>query len=99
MPTRLVRTSWLKDDNFRGSYTYITPEAAKLQSDPFELLARPVYQNKHLRILFAGEATHNRIYQTTIGAYLSGRREADRLINYLSEFNCIKNDLDKHVMM
>lgn len=84
MPKRLIRTSWLRDDNFRGSYTYITPEAAKLQADPFELLARPVYLNKKPRVLFAGEATHSRIYQTTIGAYLSGRREADRLINYAS---------------
>lgn len=84
MPTKLIRTSWF-DDNFRGSYSFITTEAAQLQEDPFELLARPVYHNKKPRVLFAGEATHSRIYQTTIGAYLSGRREADRIINYASK--------------
>jgi hypothetical protein len=56
-------------------------------------LARPVYSPKNrLKLLFAGEATHSRIYQTTIGAYLSGRREVDRLMNYLSK-NALKNTL------
>ncbi|KAI6190411.1 Spermine oxidase [Aphelenchoides bicaudatus] len=73
LPKQIIRTSWLRDDNFRGSYTYLTAEAAaRFQNDPFELLARPVYLNNRPRILFAGEATHSRIYQTVIGAYLSG---------------------------
>jgi spermine oxidase len=78
------RTSWITNPNFYGSYSYITPEASKLSEDAFELIGRPIYVNKKPRILFAGEATHSTIYQTTIGAYLSGNREADRLIKYLS---------------
>ncbi|KAK0409011.1 hypothetical protein QR680_004291 [Steinernema hermaphroditum] len=33
------------------------------------------------KIFFAGEATHPTIYQTTVGAYESGRREAERIAN------------------
>ncbi len=32
-------------------------------------------------IIFAGEATHNDYFSTTTGAYLSGIREAQRIIN------------------
>ncbi|KAI6238892.1 Spermine oxidase [Aphelenchoides fujianensis] len=48
-PRRLLRTSWLSDDNFRGAYTFITPEAAALSANPIELLARPVYYEKRPR--------------------------------------------------
>uniref|UniRef100_A0A914CG45 Amine oxidase domain-containing protein n=1 Tax=Acrobeloides nanus TaxID=290746 RepID=A0A914CG45_9BILA len=81
---KVIRTSWISNPNFYGTYSFITPEASKLSEGANKLLGRPVYRNKKPRILFAGEATHSRIYQTTIGAYLSGSREADRLINYLS---------------
>ncbi|KAI6216534.1 Spermine oxidase [Aphelenchoides besseyi] len=84
-PKRLIRTTWLQNDNFRGTYTYVTPEAAQLRHDPLESMAQPVYYNRRPRLLFAGEATHSRIYQTTIGAYLSGRREVDRLLNYVGK--------------
>ncbi|CAD5223207.1 unnamed protein product [Bursaphelenchus okinawaensis] len=80
-PKELIRTSWLRDDKFRGSYSYISSEAAQFKEDPFELLARPVFKNCQPRILFAGEATHSRIFQTTIGAYLSGRLLPDLIIS------------------
>uniref|UniRef100_A0AC34QFB1 Amine oxidase domain-containing protein n=1 Tax=Panagrolaimus sp. JU765 TaxID=591449 RepID=A0AC34QFB1_9BILA len=41
----------------------------------------PVRQNNKIRIQFAGEGTHHRIFQTCVGAFLSGRREADRVLS------------------
>jgi hypothetical protein len=42
--------------------------------------------------MFAGEATHLRYYSTVHGAYLTGQREAKRLINYYAaEKNKTKN--------
>ena len=40
--------------------------------------------NLQPRLFFAGEATHLRYYSTAHGAYLSGQREAKRLIDYYS---------------
>ncbi len=41
---------------------------------------------KHLQLLFAGEATHVNFYTTTHGAYLTGVREAERLISYYADW-------------
>lgn len=89
------RSKWLADELFLGSYTFITPEASELATDPFALLASPIYHNSksddiddgeqipHLRVLFGGEGTHSEMFQTTTGAFLSGQREADRVADYL----------------
>ncbi|MFH4978896.1 hypothetical protein AB6A40_005605 [Gnathostoma spinigerum] len=77
-PTKILRKQWNLDELFLGSYSYITPASAML-GDPQEILASPIEQNGHPKVLFAGEATHSRIYQTVTGAYLSGQREADRI--------------------
>ncbi|KAF7632267.1 G_PROTEIN_RECEP_F1_2 domain-containing protein [Meloidogyne graminicola] len=84
-----LNTKWLDDSLFFGSYTYITPEASLLSKDPFSLIAEPIYSNKgqKLKLLFAGEGTHSQMFQTTIGAYESGQREANRIAEYLIEMN------------
>lgn len=85
-PLKIIRTKWLDDELYHGSYSYITPEAVGLPIDVFSLLASPVYHQKRPKLLFAGEATHNYMYQTTIGAYSSGVREAERIENYFQLF-------------
>ena len=84
------RTKWLEDDLFLGSYTFITPEAStKFGPDPFAILAAPIFygDGEKPRVLFAGEGTHSQMFQTTIGAFLSGRREADRLASYFDDID------------
>uniref|UniRef100_A0AC35TZU0 Amino_oxidase domain-containing protein n=1 Tax=Rhabditophanes sp. KR3021 TaxID=114890 RepID=A0AC35TZU0_9BILA len=79
-PDSVIRKSWSTDDLFLGSYSFLTPESTNLPKDPYLIMETPIIKDKKLRIQFAGEATHSKMYQTVVGAYLSGQREADRMI-------------------
>ncbi|MBK9745325.1 MAG: FAD-dependent oxidoreductase [Chloroflexi bacterium] len=73
-PTAYVITRWSSDPFAYGSYSHIPPGA---DYDDYETLAAPVSD----RVLFAGEATHAAYPATVHGAFLSGAREAERIIN------------------
>jgi spermine oxidase len=78
-PRRIIRERWSKNDLFGGSYSYISVASAR-ENVFYDRMSTPVRgTDGRPRLLFAGEATHNRVYQTTIGAWQSGRREADRI--------------------
>nr|XP_017238593.1 PREDICTED: probable polyamine oxidase 5 isoform X2 [Daucus carota subsp. sativus] len=80
--TNLLKSQWGTDPLFLGSYSYV---AVGSSGDDIEKLASPLPNNSSappLQILFAGEATHRTHYSTTHGAYLSGIREADRLLQH-----------------
>jgi monoamine oxidase len=72
-PTAFLMTRWAEDPYTLGSYSYIPIGAS---GHDYDVLAEPVGQ----KIFFAGEATNKFFPGTTHGAYLSGQREADRLI-------------------
>ena len=71
-PIATTVTHWTTDPFSRGSYAYIPVGASDAS---FAALAEPVGS----RLLFAGEATSFRYYQTAHGALLTGLREAKRL--------------------
>ncbi|KAK6794332.1 hypothetical protein RDI58_007785 [Solanum bulbocastanum] len=76
------------DPLFLGSYTYI---AVGSSGDDLDAMAEPLPKRiskncPPLQILFAGEATHRSCYSTTHGAYLTGLREANRLLKH---FQCV----------
>jgi polyamine oxidase len=73
-PSGALVTRWAADPFARGSYSYV---AAGAGFDDFEALAEQVSD----RLLFAGEATYGEFFATVHGAYQSGIREADRLID------------------
>ncbi|VDO31441.1 unnamed protein product [Haemonchus placei] len=73
-PVKIYRHSWITDPLVGGSYSYLTPDSSFLISVTL-CLSRPV-------VCFAGEHTHATMYQTTIGAYESGEREAYRIIKH-----------------
>uniref|UniRef100_H3B1U2 Zgc:66484 n=1 Tax=Latimeria chalumnae TaxID=7897 RepID=H3B1U2_LATCH len=82
-PRRVLRSTWWKNPYIRGSYTYIPVgiDAVKEQ----EILVEPLPSTQGgepLQVLFAGEATHSQYYTTTHGAYLSGIREAERILRH-----------------
>ncbi|KAF4087137.1 hypothetical protein AMELA_G00092380 [Ameiurus melas] len=86
--SKVLVTKWGHDSNVYGSYSYIPKEVNGVREQ--KALATPLppqgkaSHSKPLQVLFAGEATHENFYTTTHGAYLSGVREAKRLIDHYS---------------
>ncbi|KAG8240017.1 hypothetical protein J437_LFUL017752 [Ladona fulva] len=84
-PTRIIRTSWCCDPNFRGGYSYLHVNSdsgtnlIKNLSDPIPCCETPQGLIDPI-LLFAGEATHTDYFSTVHGARLSGIREANRII-------------------
>ncbi|KAJ9183820.1 hypothetical protein P3X46_007627 [Hevea brasiliensis] len=90
--SKVLKSKWGNDPLFLGSYSYI---AVGSSGDDMDSLAEPLpakignYESAGcppLQILFAGEATHRTHYSTTHGAYFSGLREANRLLQH---YHCI----------
>lgn len=72
-PVATKVTRWGRDPFACGAYCYVP---VSVSYDEFDRLAAPLEG----RLFFAGEATH-REYPTTLhGAYLSGLRDADRIL-------------------
>ncbi len=66
-------TRWARDPHAGGSYSYVRVGSTPEQRDA---LAAPLNE----RVFFAGEATHRDHSATVHGAYLSGLREARRIL-------------------
>jgi monoamine oxidase len=73
-PKNMLRTKWQTNENAFGSYSYTTVGS---EMRHFDDLAAEV-NNK---LFFAGEHTHIDYYSTAHGAYLSGLREAQKIID------------------
>ena len=73
-PIAIERTEWHHDPFSRGSYCHIAVGATPAD---IETLAEPLAG----RLLFAGEATYRHHWASAHGAYVSGLREAARLLN------------------
>ncbi|MFS7965267.1 putative non-specific polyamine oxidase [Helianthus anomalus] len=89
---KVLKSRWASDPLFMGSYSYI---AVGSSIGDMDSLAEPlpnttVFESTSgsppFQILFAGEATHRTHYSTTHGAYFSGIREANRLLQH---YHCI----------
>jgi monoamine oxidase len=73
-PTQMLRTRWASNPHAFGSYSFPTNGA---RSSNFDELAKAI-DNK---VFFAGEHTNKDYRGTVHGAYLSGIREADKIID------------------
>lgn len=72
-PTNMLRTKWASNENSFGAYSYTAKET---EMHHFDDLAAEV-SNK---LFFAGEHTNIDYFSNAHGAYLSGIREADKII-------------------
>lgn len=68
-------TRWAQDEYSFGSYSF---NALGMTEDAREVLAQPIAGC----VFFAGEATHPQYFGTTHGAYLSGVRAAQTMIQH-----------------
>ncbi|MCW8998592.1 MAG: FAD-dependent oxidoreductase, partial [Kangiellaceae bacterium] len=76
-PSDSIITRWANDPFSFGSYSYVPKGAtASMRQD----LAAPVNN----QVFFAGEATHSEYPSTVHGAFLSGQREASRILALLN---------------
>lgn len=75
-PTNFMLTRWAEDPFSLGSYSYIPLGAS---GHDYDILAEPIAN----KLFFAGEATNRYYAATTHGAYLSGLREAERIVGLL----------------
>ncbi len=73
-PTHLMRTKWASNPNSFGSYSFATVGS---DTSAFDVLAQDVDK----KLFFAGEHTSKAYRGTVHGAYLSGIREATKIIN------------------
>lgn len=83
------RTQWGTNPWTRGSYSFVSKAGS---GSDFDTLASPLpcesagsKEAPALQLMFAGEATHRYFYGTVHGAYLTGVREAERLLKHLSD--------------
>ena len=72
-PKRAIITRWNQDPFARGAYSFAGVGSTEKDH---EIMATPEGQ----RLFFAGEHTHEKYRATVHGAYLSGIREADRIL-------------------
>eukprot|EP01018_Ginkgo_biloba_P004246 Gb_02605 [translate_table: standard] len=88
---RVVRSGWGFDPLFRGSYSYVAVGSSgqdiDTMAEPLPKCSSQTHSTPPLQLLFAGEATHRTHYSTTHGAYFSGLREADRLLQHYGWIN------------
>jgi monoamine oxidase len=75
-PSHLLRTRWASNENAFGAYSYT---AVGSEMYHFEDLAEAIDD----KVFFAGEHTEVDYFSTAHGAYLSGIREADKIIDLL----------------
>ncbi|CAF0922135.1 unnamed protein product [Brachionus calyciflorus] len=73
----VFRSKWNSNPLFNGSYSFYSYGS---QPDDIDILARPLITENGAVIYFAGEATHPEFYSTVHGAYLSGIRESNRIL-------------------
>ena len=72
-PEKHIITRWAQDAFAYGSYSYIPVGSS---GSDYAAFAEPIDD----RLFFAGEATHRQYPATVHGAFLSGLREAARIM-------------------
>lgn len=79
-PSSIIRSKWGSNKYFKGSYTYM--KLGSNESDLFSYAAPIMLANKPV-VLFAGEGTSHRQFSCAHGAFNTGLKESERILNDL----------------
>jgi len=75
---RVIQSKWKQNPYTCGSYCYVP---CGTLAEEVDNMAEPILDKDGKPIiLFAGEATHGQFYSSSHGALLSGKREAERIL-------------------
>lgn len=78
-PVSVLRSNWSKDSLYLGGQPYLTTYCG---TNKINDLSEPIFQGDSLKLLFAGDSTSVKGFGSLDGAYRSGLREAQRIIDY-----------------
>jgi len=78
LPGKVIVTKWNTDNFTKGAYSF---NAVGMKKNDRKILAKPVKK----KLYFAGEATHHKYFQTTNGAYLTGKSAAQKVLDARKE--------------
>lgn len=81
-PKDMRRTKWLTSKNFLGAGSFLSMASENTESTPMDLAKSLSNNIKCPKILFAGEATHDKYTGSSNGAIKSGWRAADEVLKY-----------------
>ena len=77
-PKAVIRSKWCSNPLIMGSYSYASKESGV---EGYDAIAKPICCQQNVpRVLFAGEATTNKMPSSMHGARMTGLREAGRLL-------------------
>ncbi|MDV2686067.1 FAD-dependent oxidoreductase [Alkalihalophilus lindianensis] len=74
MPKNILRSKWVHNENTFGSYSYASLET---RPEDFDRMAKSIDG----KLFFAGEHTIKEYFSSVHGAYLSGFREANKILS------------------
>ncbi|XP_011305478.1 spermine oxidase [Fopius arisanus] len=84
-PTEMKRTHWNSNENFLGTYSWMSLDAQRNNATALDLAEPIMRSNDKPAVMFAGEATSD-FYSTVHGAISSGWREAERIIQVFETY-------------
>lgn len=82
-PDAVHVTRWAQDEYSRGSYSHMI--TGKSETKHREVFQQPIFNGKGAVLRFAGEHTSRNHFATVHGALLSGWREADAILEKVSQ--------------
>lgn len=86
-PVKIIRTFWANEHLSFGTYSFIPITGSPSDMDE---LAKPIDD----KLFFAGEATSSRYYGTVHGAYISGYKAAQEILNFTHNTDSFRDQLD-----